>query len=344
MTRKPIVSEKTSVISTPDKPAGVIVHKKFASAPKSVEPRRLWILLALLLLAGLLVLGVAGWTVWHWVYGLPLFNGAPATAPSTTNLPIERSVAYDELTIAILSAQDAATFQDDAIHAGPATVRLNLRVSNTTTGTISIIYYDVARLLLPQHSSTAPSNLTLPTDYKPGTNATGWIDFPIPTGMQLTKMTLQLGSSALNETLVTLPFSGAFNPARYTSRHVPQSLVIYYYFEGHTLTYHLNSVDISYAYHGSEVKAGDQYYILNFTVDNPNGVVVSPGLGFDYVRLVIDGTNSPPIDNTLPYSFPAGARSVGGHVAYIEQAGMQSLTLAFLRQLVAGQDNYSFTT
>ena len=80
--------------------------------------------------------------------------------------------------------------------------------------------------------------------------------------------------------------------------------------------------------------------MLNFTVDNPNGSDVSPGLGFDYIRLVINGVNRPPIDNTLPYAFKAGAQSVGGHVTYVAPAGMKSLAIGFLLQLVAGQNNY----
>ena len=144
----------------------------------------------------------------------------------------------------------------------------------------------------------------------------------------------------MNETLVLLPFSGFFNPSLYADRISQQSLTISYSFRGYALTYHLNSIDIRYSYKGTQVKAGRQFYVLNLSVDNPNGVDVSPGLGFDYIRLVINGNNLPPIDNTLPYGFKAGSHGIGGRVVYIAQAGMKSLTIGFLLQLVQGQHNY----
>jgi hypothetical protein len=168
----------------------------------------------------------------------------------------------------------------------------------------------------------------------------GWLDFPVPPGVQLASLKLQLGSAVLNETLVVLPMSGLFHPDQYAGTHTIVSMPIYYTFEGSTLTYHLNSIDARYSYNGSEARAGQEFYILNFTVDNPNGNDVSPGFGFDYVRLVINGVNRPPIDNTLPYTFKAGTQGTGGHVTYVAPAGLTSLTIGFLLQLVAGQTNY----
>jgi hypothetical protein len=99
-------------------------------------------------------------------------------------------------------------------------------------------------------------------------------------------------------------------------------------------------VDIRFAYQGNQAKAGQQFYILNFTVDNQQGIDVSPGLGFDYVRMVINGVNRPPIDNSLPYTFKANARSVGGHTVYAAPAGLKTLTIGFLSQNGNGQENF----
>jgi len=75
-------------------------------------------------------------------------------------------------------------------------------------------------------------------------------------------------------------------------------------------------------------------------VDNSTGVTVSPGYGFDYIRLILNGYNLPPIDNTLPYGFSAGAHGVAGRVVYVAQAGLNTLNIAFLLQVVQGQNNY----
>lgn len=316
-------------------------RKSVLNAPKNAEPKRLWFWILLLLVAGALVLGIVGTATWNWIRTFPLFTSSTTPPPLVTTLKIARSMPYADLTVTVLTAQSSSSFSDDAIHAGPVMVRLNMQVSNPITSLISITYYDVARLLVPKHAPIAPTNMQLATDVPAKGSVKGWIDFPVPKGTQLSSLKLQLGSTVLNETLVVLPLSGAYQPARFAIHHSPQSLVVYYTFEGNTLTYHLNSVDVSYSYHGHEVKSGDQFYILNFTVDNPNGVDVSPGFGYDYIRLVTDGVNRAPIDNTLPYTFKAGAQGVGGHVVYIEPVGLANLTIGFLLQLYAGQNNYS---
>ena len=314
--------------------------QKIAGAPESIVPRRLWPWLAALLLLGLLVLGSISYVTWNWLSHLSFFTSPNAPQPHITTLNIHRTVTYADLTITVVNAQYAASFSDDEIQAGPAVARLNMQVSNKTTDAISLVYYEIARLLIPKQAPTAPSNVQLATTYQPGATATGWIDFPIAENLQLSTFKLQLGSTALNEMLVLLPFSGLFNPALYADHISHQSLTIFYSFRGYPLTYHLNSIDIRYSYKGTQVKAGQQFYVLNFSVDNPNSVDVSPGLGFDYIRLVINGNNLPPIDNTLPYGFKAGTTGIGGRVVYMAQAGMNSLIIAFLLQLVQGQDNY----
>jgi hypothetical protein len=341
MARKPVLTEQSRKPITTDSIRRNPFLKPVDTPPKNAEPKRLWIWLTLLILAGALVLGIAGMATWNWIRSFPLFTSSTTAPPAVTTYKVARTLPYADLNVTVLTAQSASSFSNDAIHAGPETIRLNVQISNTTTSLISITYYDVVRLLLPKHAPITPVNLQLSTDVPANGSVKGWIDFPVPAGSQLSSLKLQLGSALLNETLVVMPLSGPYRPENYAVHHSPQSLVIYYTFEGNTLTYHLNSIDVSYSYHGHEVKAGDQFYILNFTVDNPNGADVSPGFGYDYIRLVNDGVNRAPYDNTLPNTFKAGAQSVGGHVVYVEPIGLNQLTIGFLLQLVAGQDNYS---
>ena len=305
---------------------------------------KIGLLIASLFVIGLIILGSVSYITWNWLKNLQVAIGpSSVAAPSISTFSVQRSAPYADLNFTVLNAQYATSFPDDTIQSGPAVVRVNLHVTNKTTAQISVIYYDVARLLAPKLSPVAPTNVHLSANPKPGSSETGWIDFPVAKGTQPASLKLRLGSVSLNEMLVTIPFSGSFNPNRYTDKLSHQSLTISYDFSGNTLVYHLQSVDIRYSYQGTQCKAGNQYYVLNFTVDNPNGVAVLPGFGFDYLRLIIDGYNRPPIYNTLPYSFNSGAHGVGGRVVFVAPAGLTTLNIAFLLQVVVGQDNYQVT-
>ncbi|WP_376793924.1 hypothetical protein [Thermogemmatispora sp.] len=305
--------------------------------------QRLW--LALILIVALLALGGAGLFVWGWLHSLELSPGVATPTSAITRLHVARAAPYAGLTFQVVEAQYASAFSDDLIRPGPAQVRLRLHVVNAGSTQVSVIYYDAARLLVPGQKPIAPSNVNLAVALAPGKSADGWLDFPVPRGTRLETLKLQLGSTALNESLVTIPFSGPFDPASYTGKVYPQTLTIFYTYNaqpGLYLTYHLISVERQFAYSGwGQVKAGQQFYVFNFRVDNPNGVAVNPGPGFDYVRLVLGGNVRAPLDSTLPTSFKPGAHQVGGRVMFSAPAGLHSLTLRFLYQYGQGGNDYS---
>ena len=270
-----------------------------------------------------------------WFQRLAAIINPPATPLTITTLAIQRSAPYAGLDYTLVNAQSASSFPDDPIHSGVAVVRLNLTVANHTTSPASVLYYDAARLIVPKLAPIAPSNVTLSADPAPGTSQSGWIDFAVSQPVQLAALALQLGSLSQRESLVTIPFIGSFDPAHYADRNVRQSLTINYYFPyyaPHLLYYHLTAVEVRYDYNGSQVKAGQQFYVLDFQVDNPNGFNVSPGYGYDYIRVVIGGSPRPPVDSTLPYGFNGGAHHVSGHVAFSAPAGLHSLVVELLVQ------------
>src|ERR1700737_4070567 len=128
-----------------------------------------------------------------------------------------------------------------------------MHVTNKSTDQITIIHYDIARLLAPKLDPISPTNVSLSVGPKPGTSESGWIDFSAPQALQLNTLKLQLGPAQLGEYLVTIPFTGAFNPNNYKDRSSSQSLTINYYFpynNPHLLIYHLVSVDVRYSYKG----------------------------------------------------------------------------------------------
>jgi hypothetical protein len=315
--------------------------KRILSPPRKSKSFKLWLWIISMLIIGVIILGGVTSLTWKWLNNVHVTLGAGNTKPAITTFNVLRTGTYANLSFTILNAQYASSFPNDTIQTGPALVRVNVSVTNKSTDQISVIYYDIARLLVPGSKPIAPTNVNLSSGPKPGAGEVGWIDFPVTKGVQLSTLSLQLGSVALHETLLTIPFRGSFDPNHFAGETSPQTLTIWYNFSGTTLVYHLTSVNVLYSYRGTQAKVGQQFYVLNFTVDNNNAVKVSPGFGFDYIRLIINGYNTPPIDNTLPHGFNAGAHGVAGRVVYVGPASMKTLNFAFLLQVVQGQNPYS---
>src|SRR6266702_514020 len=315
--------------------------KSILYPPRNSQSSKLWLWITSILIIGVIIFGGVSYITWNWLKNVHVTLGASNTQPAITTFHVERAGTYAELSFTVLNAQYATTFPNDAIQTGHALVRVNLHVTNKSTDQVSLIYYDVARLLVPGRKPIAPTNVHLSTGPKPGASEVGWIDFPASKSVQLSTLKLQLGSLLLSETPLIIPFSGPFDPNHFAGKTYPQTLTIWYNFSGNTLVYHLTSVNVLYAYRGTQAAIGQQFYVLNFTVDNSNGVTVSPGFGFDYIRLIINGYNTPPVDNTLPHDFKAGAHGVAGRVVYKGPAGLKRLDFAFRVQIVQCQHTYS---
>ncbi|MGZ3615960.1 MAG: hypothetical protein ACXWOL_03615 [Ktedonobacteraceae bacterium] len=318
-----------------------ISTKKMLYPPKNPQPSKLWLWIVCILVIGLIIFGSMSYIALNWFKSIHIALGAGNTQPAITTYDVGLSGTYAELAYTVLNAQYATAFPNDTIQTGPALVRVNLRVANTSTDPVSVIYYNVARLVVPGVKPIAPTNVHLSTGPKPGASEVGWIDFPVSKGVQLSTLKLQLGSQVFNEALLIIPFKGPYDAKHFAGKTYPQTLTIWYNFSGNTLVYHLKSVNVLYAYRGTQAAVGQQFYVFNFTVDNDNGVTVSPGFGFDYIRLIINGYNTPPVDNSLPHDFKAGAHGVAGRVVYKGPAGLTRLDFAFLVQIVPGQSVYS---
>ena len=301
--------------------------------------------LGMLLVVGLVIVGVVTLSVWNWLNAIQSGSGPGQSSSSISTMNVQRSAMYADLNVTMVNVQYATSFSDDLIHTGPATVRVTLRVNNPTTNAIDIAYYDVARLLVPKQQPIAPTNLTLSAVPAARTTQTGWIDFPVAQNTALNTLKFQLGNASIGELLVTIPVSGAYDASQYNSHSYNKSVPITYTFQGwqqpvYNLYYHLTRIDVRNSYNGVETRAGQQYYVLYFTVDNPNYATISPGNGYFYVRLALNGGNRSPMDNTLPDAFKANAHGVSGYVAFQGPAGMRSLNIVFLWESRAG----GFTT
>jgi hypothetical protein len=334
------MTKKTSAASVPS------LAKK-AVVPAYMFPRRhtniraMWFSLTLVIIVGLVISGVIALIINYLLNNAHFSPDMTNTAvPAITKLNVQRASLYAGLEISVKDAQYASSFADDTIPSSAGVVRLNMQIANPTNNQVGVLYYEIARLLVPHLQPLAPTNVHLSAQVQPGKSDTGWIDFSVPGNVQLDTLTLQLGSASLHETMVAIPLKGSFDPTHFFNKSSPQSLLVSYNFNGNLLTYHLKRVDILYAYQGHQAQAGQQFYVLNFLVDNPNSIDVAPGFGYDYIRLVVQGYSQPPTDCTLPATFKRGAHAVSGQVVFAAPAKMNTLTVGFRSQFGGPQQNY----
>jgi hypothetical protein len=339
LTKKSPVASKPLLSRPREKPLLLTPSEEQADS----KPRMLWLKFSSILIVGIVLLGVGSFIALGLLKNFRNSLNPVATPVPVTTFNVHRTAMYAGLDFTVTSVQYASTFADDDIHSSQGIVRLNMIAANKSPDQINVIYYDIARLLVSQGNPIAPTNVNLSVDPASNTSASGWIDFPVSSALPLSSLKLQLGSTALGETLVTIPFSGAFDASRYSDRTSQQGQALNYYFHGQLLIYHLVLVDIGYSYQGVQAKAGQQYYSFNFRVDNTNGFSVSPGFGFDYLRLVLGGSVRPPAINTLPYTFNANTHATAGRVVFIAPAGLKTLTIDFLVQYGSGGTDYTVT-
>src|SRR5437764_1308668 len=186
----PVFQEKTHVLQS--------IHFR-----KRGNPARQWLLFSSLIVLGLIVLALVSSTALGWLKNVNFsFNPAPTPIPTTT-FNVNRTATYAGLNYSVLNVQYATSFADDGIQSSPAIVRLNMKVTNPSTDQISVIFYDIARLITPKLNPISPTNISLSVGPKPGKSENGWIDFPVTVRMQLDTLKLRLGSTEIGEYLVT---------------------------------------------------------------------------------------------------------------------------------------------
>ena len=291
-----------------------------------------WFWLCMTLVILVLIIGIASSLIGVWLRNVK--PGATQTlrpVPITT-LSVQRTAPYAGFDITVVNAQYALYFVDDTTHPSPATVRLNVQIASHNNSQSKVAYNDSMHLLIPGNASpVALSNTNLPTaGIQSGAKVTGWIDFAVPKGTQLDMLTLQIGSAIMSESLVDIPMKAPFDASRYADKTYTQSSTFSFNWNDHVLLYHLTSIDVRYAYQGNQAKVGQQFYVFNFTVDNPNTTDVAPGYGLSYLRLAANGYSHPPVDSNLPNSFKAGSSNHTGHVVFTGPANMNTFTLDFL--------------
>src|SRR5437763_5421476 len=228
-------------------------------------------------------------------------NSSFTTQPTITTVPLNEAVHFFGVDITVVSAQQSQTFLDDSSSSTTGMVRLNLKEDNKSTSSARYIYSDEARLILPDKTSVAPVNEKQFGGPDGGVSRTNWLDFPVPTSIQISQLTLQLGKET--EAQETIPLTGKANLAQYQPKTAQLNVPTQYA----GLTWTITSATASLSFKGQQADKGMQYVDVTFKVDNPTSQDFRGYYG-DYMRLKSgDATSAPTVDTTLPLSFAAGS-------------------------------------
>ena len=247
------------------------------------------------------------------------------TQPPITTLQINQTVPYHGVDITIVNAQQSKAFMNDLNAGTTGVVRLNLKENNSSTSSARFIYSDAARLILPDKTSVAPTNEQQFSGPDAGVSRPNWLDFPVSTSVQISQLTLQLGSDTEAQELIAL--NGKANVAQYQTKTTHLNSVTTHYAG---LTWTVTSATVSLDYKGQQAAKGMQYVTVSLKVDNPSSQNFNAYWG-DYFRLKSgDTTNAPSPDTNFPLSFAAGSSGGTGDVNFIMPAGSTSYTLLFL--------------
>jgi hypothetical protein len=247
------------------------------------------------------------------------------TQPTITTTQINQTVPYGGADITIVNVQQSKAFMDDLDAGTTGMVRLNLKESNSSTVGAGYVYIDSFRLLLPDKTSVAPSSEKTGSSPDAGVTRTNWIDFPVPTTVQASQLTLQLGKDTEAQELIAL--NGKANVAQYQTKTIHPNNVTTQY---GGVTWTVTAVTTSLDYKGQQAAKGSQFETVSLKVDNPSSQDFSAYWG-DYMRLKSGGiTSAPSSETNFPTSFAAGSTGGTGDVNFIMPAGSTSYTFLFL--------------
>jgi len=293
------------------------------------------------LLLILLVLGTAGYFGYKWLTSVANTAGntsstssggtngnsgsngnTPAAIPAVT-AQINAQITYSSVDITILNIQKASSFSDDTDANSPVLVRLNVKEHNPTTDTVYLSYGDNYRLILPDGTSVNPGNEHDSGGIDQAVTRTNWIDFPVSSSVDLSKLTVRLG--AASQAQMDVPLTGNADLSKYQPKTISPNTAFQYA----GLKWTLTTVTSSLSADGKQADSGMRYIVVTLKVDNPTADTFYPSTS-DNMRLQAGSTTNPPTGSTLPTSIAAGTTNTTGTLTFQMPQNGGSFTLIML--------------
>jgi hypothetical protein len=263
---------------------------------------------------------------------------ASTTANGATTEQVNLAFTYASIGITVTTVQYAASFPDDSSMSGGG-VRVAFTENNATNGNPNFLYSDVTRLILPDHSSVAPTGESHPISPNAQTQDTNWLDFPVSSQpADLGQLVLQMGNATENQMQISL------SPGADLSKYQPKTVTPGTKFQYAGLDWTLKSATESLSVAGRQATTGNVYITVTLGIINPQQIDYSAYYG-DYARLSVAGTtNAPTGDSNFPTSVASQATATGTLVFLVPQ-GSTTYTLVLLATSnpPAQQTTVSFT-
>lgn len=297
-----------------------------------------------IILLVLAVCGVSGYFAYRYVSGLAnsvpttttsnviTGNSAPGNSATPTIVPISQqmhaTVTYSSVVMTIGNIQEASSFTDDANASSPVLLRVNMSEHNPTSGSIFLFYDSNYRLLLPDGTSIAPTSEQNSGSIDQAVNRQNWIDFPLTSKVDISKLTLQIG--ATTEAQMSIPLTATADVSKYQDKTVnPNSP-----FQYASLNWTLTSVTSSLSANGKQATTGNRYITVTLKVNNPttSDFYLFPDTN---VRLSAGSSVNPPTDYTFSSGIAAGTTGTVGTITFLVPQNSSSLTLDMLAQPTA---------
>ncbi len=251
-------------------------------------------------------------------------DATPTFAPSTT-APINAAIKFADVDMTIVDVKQANGFTDETESSStPVILRIDLKENNTTAHSSSYYYGDMVRLILSDGTSVTPFN----SQYTDGPDAsvtrTNWIDFGVNSQLDVSKLTLQLGTAA--QAQISVPLSNNPDVTKYQPKTITPGKSTTYV--GTTWTLVTASAQLSGD--NQQAPTGQMYVVVTLRIDNNSGQSFS-GYWGDYVRLQTGTTKATPADGTnLPLGASPGQTNQTGTALFLVPQGSTSFTLLLL--------------
>ncbi len=194
----------------------------------------------------------------------------PVQAPIKTS-PVNATVTYAGVDLTILDVQQSANRLDDpnivpnANGSMPGVVRLDFKEHNTGTNDVYTSFYtDGFRLLLTGTNGVAPVTIQKQSGIAAGVSQTNWLDFPVPTGTNVSQIKLQLGT--VTDAQMAFPLTANPDTSQYQSKSFPLTGKQTQY---SGLSWAITAATLNWSADGTQATKGMRYLTLSMKVNNP---------------------------------------------------------------------------
>ncbi len=248
---------------------------------------------------------------------------ATTTANGATTEQLNLAFTYAGVNYTVTSVQYASSFSDDSSLTGGG-VRVALNENNMATSNPNFLYSDVARLILQDNSSVAPTNELHGISPASQTKDGNWLDFQMTSQpADLSQLTLQMGTAQENQ--MQIPLKAGTDLSKYQ----PKTVTLNTNFTYAGLNWTLVSATESLSVPVVQASTGNVYITVALKVFDPTANTYE-ALASDYARMQTGGaTNAPANETNFPISVASQA-SISGTMIFLMPQGNTSYTLMML--------------